>query len=191
MCMLQLREQHKFKGDDVESIHVGLNHLAEALIAQPHAEKWAPKDPVTARFSLPYVISVAAAKGEVGIADLRTEAFADPTVRRILAATTVDIDAEIDRTHGLHQNSPTKVRVRLKGGDEHSIRVDKPFGHPDNPASLADGAKKLRACAEMSARPFPESRLQAISDFVADLERQPTLEPLVRLLVAEGAETKR
>ena len=160
-------------------------------MVQPRQEKWNPQDPVTARFSLPYVISVAAAKGAVGIGDLRKQAFADPTVRRILAATRVEIDPEIDRTHGLHQNSPTKVTVKLKGGAEHYIRVDRPFGHPDNPASLADGAKKLAACAEMSARPFAESQLQAIVDFIAGLEKQPSLKPLFGLLVAKEAGRKR
>lgn len=189
--MLQLRERHGFKGDDVESVHLGLNHLAEALVVQPREEKWNPKDPVTARFSLPYVISVAAAKGTVGIGDLRKEAFADPAVRRILAVTRVEIDPEIDRTHGLHQNSPTKVTVKLKDGAEHRIRVDKPFGHPDNPASLADGAKKLAACAEMSARPFAESQLRAIVEFIEGLEKQPSLRPLFGLLVAKEAGRKR
>ena len=139
-----------------------------------------------ARFSLPYVIAVAAAKGNVGISDLKTEALTNPLVRRIMASTKIEIDPEIDRTNGLHQNSPTTVKVRTKKGAEYNIRVDKPFGHPDNPASLADGMKKLSACAEMSAREFPGSQLQAIGDFIASLDKQPSLTPLFDLLVAKG-----
>jgi 2-methylcitrate dehydratase PrpD len=189
--LLQLREKHKFKGDDIESIYIGLNHLAEALIVQPRELKWNPVDPVTARFSLPYVIAVAAVKGDIGIRDMQSRAFADPAVRRIMAATKVEVDSEIDRTNGLHQNSPTKVKVKLKGGAEYNIRIDKPFGHPENPASLADGMKKIRACSEVAARLFPESQLQAICDFVTDLDKQPTLKPLYGLLVAKETGTKR
>ncbi|WEJ13886.1 MmgE/PrpD family protein (plasmid) [Sinorhizobium sp. K101] len=105
--LLQLREKYKFAGEDIESIEVGLNRLAfESYIVQPHAEKWNPTDPVAARFSLPYVISVAAQHGQVGIGDFRRETLGDPGVRRIMAATRVEVDPEIDRTHGRHQNPP-------------------------------------------------------------------------------------
>jgi 2-methylcitrate dehydratase PrpD len=181
--LLQLREWHKFAGEEVEAIEVGVNRLAEGLVVQPREQKWNPQDPVTARFSLPYVIAVGAAKGRVGIRDLQPAALNDPGVRRILAATKVAIDPEIDRAHGTHQNAPTTVKVRLKGGREHAIRIDKPFGHPDNPASFSDGMKKLLACAESSAVPFPESKCRAIGELVVELDKQPSLQPLVQLLV--------
>ncbi len=185
--MLQLREKHKFSGEDVAGIEIGLNRPAELLVVQPREQKWGPRDPVMARFSLPYVIAVAAAKGNVGISDLKTEALSNPLVRRIMATTKIEIDPEIDRTNGLHQNSPTTVKVRLKNGGEYNVRIDKPFGHPENPASLADGMKKLRACAEMSARPFPDQQLEAIGDFIADLDKQPTLKSLFDLLIVKGS----
>ncbi|RWQ26438.1 MAG: MmgE/PrpD family protein [Mesorhizobium sp.] len=181
--LLQLREKHNFMGEDIVSIELGLNHLAESLVVQPRDQKWSPKDPVVARFSLPYVISVAAQHGRVAISDFRPDALEDPAVRRIMAATNIEVDPEIDRTHGLHQNSPTTVCVKLKGGAEHFIRIDKPFGHPDNPASLADGMRKLKACAEMSVLPFSDTQLDLIGEFVEDLDKRPTLAPLFELLV--------
>jgi 2-methylcitrate dehydratase PrpD len=182
---LQLRQKHKFAGEDVVSIEIGVNRPAERLIVQPREQKWDPRDPVMARFSLPYVIAVAAQKGRVGIGDLRAEALGDAAVRRIMALTRIEIDPEIDRTHGLHQNAPTTVKVKTKTGGEHFIRVDKPFGHPENPASLSDGMKKLRACAEMSARRFPHEQLDQIGEFVAELDKKPTLSPLFHLLIGK------
>lgn len=191
--MLQLREKEKFTADDVVGIEVGVNRMAEGLVVQPRAVKWNPQDPVDGRFSLPYAISVAAAKGKVGITDFRKPAFQDPTVRRILAATKVEIDEEIDRTHGLHQNSPTKIKVKLKGGGERSIRIDKPYGHPDNPADFKFGESKLRQCAEVSAVPFSETQLQAICDAVRNLEKAPNLNRLLDTTVssAQGAKAAR
>jgi 2-methylcitrate dehydratase PrpD len=183
--LLQLRQKHKFAGEDITAIEIGLNRPAERLVVQPREQKWDPQDPVVARFSLPYVISVAAQKGAVKIGDLRADALKDPAVRRIMAATKIEIDPEIDRTNGLHQNSPTTVKVKLKSGAEHSIRIDKPFGHPDNPASLDDGMRKLKACAEMSDRPFTDKKLDAIGEFLADLDKRPNLTPLFALLVAD------
>ncbi|RVD65562.1 MAG: MmgE/PrpD family protein [Mesorhizobium sp.] len=180
----QLRDKHGFKGEDIVSLELGVNRLvAESYVVQPRVQKWNPKDPVVARFSLPYVISVAAQHGRVGINDFRPEAFEDPAVRRIMAVTKIEVDPEIDRTHGLHQNSPTAVTVKLRGGAEHFIRIDKPFGHPDNPASLADGMRKLKACAETSMLPFSDTQLESIGEFVEDLDKRPTLAPLFELLV--------
>lgn len=183
--LLQLRQKHKFSGDDVAAIEIGLNRPAERLVVQPRDQKWNPQDPVVARFSLPYVISVAAQKGAVKIGDLRAEALNDAGVCRIMAATKIEIDPEIDRTNGLHQNSPTTVKVKLRSGVEHNIRIDKPFGHPDNPASLVDGMRKLKACAEMAGRPFADKKLDAIGEFIADLDKRPNLTPLFALLIAD------
>ena len=77
------------------------------------------------------------------------------------------------------------MKVKLKSGTEHNIRIDKPFGHPDNPASLDDGMRKLKACAEMSDRPFGEKKLDAIGDFLTDLDKKTSLTPLFALLVAD------
>ncbi|RWO32502.1 MAG: MmgE/PrpD family protein [Mesorhizobium sp.] len=180
--LLQLRDKHNFAGEDIVSIELGLNHRAESLVVQPRDQKWNPKDPVVARFSLPYAISVAAQYGRVAIGDFRPEALQDAAVRRIMAVTKVEVDPEIERTHGQYGNSPTTVKVKLRSGSELFIRVDKPFGHPENPVSLADGIQKLKECAEMSMLPFSEKRLGLIGDFIHDLDKQPTLAPLFELL---------
>ncbi|RUU99042.1 MmgE/PrpD family protein [Mesorhizobium sp. M6A.T.Cr.TU.017.01.1.1] len=181
--LLQLRQRYKFTGEDIVSIELGLNRLAEDFVVQPRDQKWDPKDPVVARFSLPYATAVAAQRGEVAIRDFLPDALGDQAVRRIMALTKIEVDPEIERTHGLYSNSPVTVKVRLKGGAEHFIRVDKAFGHPENPASLADGVRKLKACAEMSMVPFSEKQLGSIGDFINHLDKQPTLAPLFELLV--------
>ena len=138
---------------------------------------------MVARFSLPYVVAVAAQRGHVGIGDFRADTLEDPAVRRIMAATKVEVDPQIDLTHGRYGNSPTTIKVKLKGGAEHFMRIDTPFGHPENPASLADGMRKLNACAEMSMAPFSDKQLGLIGEFIDDLDKRPTLAPLFELLV--------
>ncbi|MER9702593.1 MmgE/PrpD family protein [Mesorhizobium sp. M0146] len=176
--ILQLREEHKFTGSDIVSIELGVNGLAAQLLA-----RWDPKDSVAARFSLPYVVAIAAQHGRVDIGDILPGVLYDPAVRRIMAATKIGVDPEIDRTHGRYGNSPTTVKVKLRGGAEHFTRIDKPFGHPENPASLLDGMRKLKACAAMSAFPFSDKKLELIGEFITDLEKQPTLAPLFKLLI--------
>ncbi|RWJ03989.1 MAG: MmgE/PrpD family protein [Mesorhizobium sp.] len=181
--LLQLREEHDFVGDDVVSIELGLNQRAGSVVAEPRDQKWNPADPVVARFSLPYVVAVAAQRGSVTIGDFSAEALKDPAVRQIMAATKIVVDPEIDRTHGRFGNSPTTVNVKLKSGAQHFIRIDKPFGHPESPASLADGVQKLKACAAASMLPFSEKQLELVGELIDDLDKRPTLAPLFELLV--------
>jgi 2-methylcitrate dehydratase PrpD len=180
---LALRELERFTAEDVAAIHVGTNRLAEGLVVQPREEKWRPTNPVTARFSLPYGVAVAAARGRVGIRDYAPAALEDPVVRRLMEVITVDVDPDIQATHAFHQNAPAVVTVRLRGAGERRARVEYPFGHPRNPARLADGEAKLRQCAEVSARPFPPAQLAAICESVRGVEDLPDLRPLLDALV--------
>lgn len=181
--LLQLRERHQFTADDISSISLGLNQRAESVVGQPRDQKWNPSDPVHARFSLPYVVAVAAVRGAVAIGDFRAEAFDDPFVRHVMAATRVEVDPEIELTHGRYGNSPTVVKVQLKSGALYSLRIDKPFGHPESPASLTDGVLKLKACAEVSMLSFSEKQLGLIGEFIYELDKRPTLAPLFDLLI--------
>jgi 2-methylcitrate dehydratase PrpD len=190
-AMLALREKERFTADDIAAIHVGTNRLAEGLVVEPRQEKWRPADPVTARFSLPYGVAVAAARGRVGIRDYTPAALEDPVVLRLLETTTVEIDPDIQASHPLHQNAPAVVTVVLRSGEKRSSRMEHPFGHPRNPARLADGEAKLRQCAEVSARPFPESRLAAICDAVRRLEELPSLGPLLDALIVDDVRAER
>jgi 2-methylcitrate dehydratase PrpD len=189
-AMLALREREKFKAEDIAAIDVGTNRLAEGLVVQPRDEKWRPRNVVTARFSLPYGVAVAAAKGRVGIADYTPAALDDPIVKRLLEATSVEVDPEIESTHPLHQNAPAIVTVSLQNGGQRSFRVDHPFGHPENPANLSDGEAKLQQCAEVSARPFSEMQLTAICEIVRHLEAAPDLSALLNALVVQEAGTE-
>lgn len=192
-AMLTLRDRERFGPEDVAAIHVGTNRLAEGLVVEPRAEKWHPANPVTARFSLPYGVAVAAARGQVGIRDYTPAALEDPVVRRLMQVTTVDVVPEIQASHPFHQNAPAVVTVRLRDGGERRTRVEHPFGHPKNPATLSDGERKLRQCVEVSARPFPEAQVVTICEAVRGLERLPDLRPMLEALVVgdDGARPAR
>jgi hypothetical protein len=76
---LQLREREHVQPDDITGIRIGTNRMCSEFLAQPRDLKWNPPTQVAAKFSLPYGVSVAAAKGAVGIADFEQQALSDPT----------------------------------------------------------------------------------------------------------------
>jgi 2-methylcitrate dehydratase len=145
--------------------------------------KWNPPTQVAAKFSLPYGVSVAAAKGAVGILDFEQQALSNPDVHRLLAVTSVEVDADIERTDAPNQNAPAKVYFRLRDGREISNRVDFPRGHPKNPPTKKEVEDKLRQCAATSTIKFAEARLSAICAEVDALPKAKDLGKLMDLMM--------
>jgi 2-methylcitrate dehydratase PrpD len=131
---------------------------------------------------MPFGVSVAAAKGDVGIGDFEGPALHDREVRRLLAATTVEIDEDIERTDGPNQNAPAKVYFKMANATEISQRVDHPLGHPRNPPSMSDVVGKLRQCAKYSTLELGDTRLNALCEMVARLETMTTARSLMDLM---------
>lgn len=176
---LQLREAEHVQPSDITGIRIGTNRMCSEFLAQPRELKWNPPTQVAAKFSLPYGVSVAAAKGAVGIADFEQQALSNPEVHRLLEVTSVEVDADIERTDGPNQNAPAKVYFRMRDGREISKRVDHPRGHPLNPPTKKEVEDKLRQCAASSTVKLSEARL---SDICAEVDALPEAKDLGRLM---------
>jgi 2-methylcitrate dehydratase PrpD len=182
---LQLHKDGKIGGGRVvRSIRIGTNRICKDFLAKPEETKWNPTNTVTAKFSLPYGVAVAVAKGAVSIADFDQAALGCPETRRLLAATTVEVDADIERTDGPNQNAPAKVYCTLDDGSEVMQRTDHPLGHPRNPPSFDDVVAKLRQCADYSPIEMTASRRDALSETVANLDKLPSARALADLMHA-------
>ena len=186
---LTLRGREKIEPADIRSIRIGTNRLTEDFLALPKDLKWNPQTLVAAKFSLPYGVAVAAAKGDVRIVDFDFENLDDSEVRRLLAATTVEVDPDIDRTHGEMQNAPAMVYITLADGREVSQRVDRPVGHPLNLPDFPDVETKLQKCVEYSRLSFDEAQLAAICSGVRDLPRLQSASQLLDLVTCIRSST--
>jgi 2-methylcitrate dehydratase PrpD len=165
---LQLREAERVQPNDIVGIRIGTNRMCSEFLAQPKELKWNPPTQVAAKFSLPYGVSVAAAKGAVGILDFEQQALSNPDVSRLLAVTSVEVDADIERTDAPNQNAPAKVYFQLRDGREISNRVDFPRGHPKNPPTK----KEVEAnCVNARRLRRSSSRRRAVRDICAPKQR--------------------
>jgi 2-methylcitrate dehydratase PrpD len=179
---LKLRADNNIDASKIKSIRVGTNRICKDFLAKPEELKWAPPTMVAAKFSLPFGVAVAAAKGAVGIADFEGVALYDHEVRRLLAVTTVEVDDDIERTDGPNQNAPAKVYFKLANGKEILQQVDHPLGHPRNPPSMDDVVRKLEQCATYSSLELTQSRLNAICETVSRLETVVSARSLMDLM---------
>lgn len=179
---LKLRKDNDVDPAKIKAIRIGTNRICKDFLAKPEQLKWHPPTMVAAKFSLPYGVAVAAAKGLVGISDFDAAARNDPDTKRLLAVTIVEVDDDIERTDGPNQNAPARVYFKMADGKEINVRVDHPLGHPRNPPSFDDVVGKLQMCAKYSSLELSPSRLNDLCEMVARLETVTSARSLMDLV---------
>ena len=176
---IALREAHGLRAEDVEDIVVTYTPGGYKMTCLPEEERRVPTSLQHAKFSLPYTVACALARGHVDLGDFTAQALADEVVRRLAPRVRVEVDAGLGRVI-----PPGIVRVRLRDGREVAGRVEHLRGSPEDPASFAECAGKLRRCVEYAARRLAAEQVEGVVEFVAALERQDDVGRLARLLAA-------
>jgi len=152
--------------DAVESVRLGLPRAGVRLTGDPIDAKRRPDSFVDAQFSGPFVAALALSAGAAGgdaflraVGRLAEPAwFDDPDFRRLLDATGVAVDDEVQaRFPG---EWCARVVVETAGG-RHERFVETPYGEPGDPMSPADTARKARGLVATGDRPLDADRLVA------------------------------
>ncbi len=162
----------------VESVRVGLPRAGVRLTGDPIDAKRRPDNFVDAQFSGPFVAALALSAGAAGgdaflgaVGRLDGPArFDEPDFRRLMDATSVDVDDEVQ------SRFPGEwcARVVVEADGRHERFVETPFGEPGDPMSMDDTARKARGLVATGDRPLDADRLVAAvegvrSGSVADL----------------------
>ena len=111
-AVIQLMTEHHLGFEEVEEIRAFVGDYHD-LMCRPLPERRAPRTMVDAKFSLPYLIAVAAVRGTVGVADFSPEAITDPHVLAVAAKVVPVADADLDWTLEL---PPGRVEIRTSDG---------------------------------------------------------------------------
>jgi len=126
----------------IESVLVE-SHDAAVDIIGSEPEKWRPTSRETADHSLPYIVAVALADGEVTARQFAPARIADPELLALVHRVKVQRNAELSVRYP--QAVGNIVTVRLREGRTLSERVDFPRGHAQNPLSDAQVDAKFLA----------------------------------------------
>lgn len=154
-------------------LHVGDYH---DLMCQPLEERRAPATLADAKFSLPYLVSVAIVRRGMSVTDFTETALQDEDVLAIGRKMTLVRDASLDWKLEL---PPGRVEIITQDGGRWLEEGRMVPGNADNPMSWEDVASKFFECAAVSARPVPE---EVSARAVALAERLETLEDATELV---------
>lgn len=116
---LKLVKQYKINPDDVLTVELRTDSLAIELLhpEDRREEKYAPKTPEEAKFSLPYTVGAALYRGRLSLDEFTEEALRDPMLLRLVGKVDVILDPELDREYYRDQGTRVTLRVRTKDGE--------------------------------------------------------------------------
>ena len=160
---IDLATQERLPPADIISVTIKLHEHAVAKAADP--QKNYPRDKETADHSYHYCVAAALLDGACGPAQFTDHRIAATDIRDLIAVTRLEADAEM--TTRWPKSSGGGVVVRLRDGREFRRIVPYPPGHPRNPMTDDEIARKF---LELSDGVLTTSRADQVIDAVSRFE---------------------
>ena len=170
---LALRERVAL--DEIESIHLETYHAAWSS-AGNDPNKWNPRTRETADHSLPYLVAVALADGEVTPASFADQRLHDPALRPLMAL--ISVSERADYTERYPEGQPSTMTMVTRSGDQLVEHAVYPKGHPQNPLSDAEVEEKFH---RLAGQALSEGARAGLISRVGRLETLPDLGPIFDL----------
>jgi 2-methylcitrate dehydratase len=131
--------------ENIESILIQSHEAAVEIIGSDPA-KWQPQSRETADHSLPYIVAVALADGEITERQFAPGRFSDPVLLDLVQRVKVERHAELSAHYP--EAAGNIVTIRLRDGRQLREHVDYPPGHAKNPLSDAQLEAKFHSLAD-------------------------------------------
>ena len=139
-AILDLKREHAFSADDVESIAIGVDAVTPTILTYPRATTG-----LEGKFSMHHCVAAAVVNGRVGLETFEDALVNDSRITRVASRTTMTVDAT------LYSDAPaltqSRVTINLRDGRTLSAYADGARGYPKRPATEQELGDKFRACA--------------------------------------------
>ncbi|OGA46435.1 MAG: hypothetical protein A3F74_09820 [Betaproteobacteria bacterium RIFCSPLOWO2_12_FULL_62_58] len=183
-AILELRQQHALRPEDVEAISVIGGNLSTQQLCEPLDRKRRPQESIDGKFSIPFTSAVMMAKGNVTLRDYTPEGLRDPIV--LAMADKVNYRAEqmasVRAAGDYSSASKPIVEIRMKDGRVFSHQPDRVPGDAKHPVKREFLEAKFRDCVSFSAKPIPARNMERAMELIAELDEISDATEILRLL---------
>jgi 2-methylcitrate dehydratase PrpD len=170
--ILDLVKENDLHAKDIESVEVGTNSNVPNALIYPM-----PKTALEGKFSIPFCMAIAVLERKAGIAQFQDPKVRDRNVVELMKRVTLVVDDELEALG--YDQVRSRIRIKLKDGRMIEGRYDVARGHPQKPMNWTELGEKFYGCASLV---LPRKNAEGAMEFVARLEQQPSLAPLLRAL---------
>ena len=172
-----LMTENGLSHDDIAEIliYVGDN---QQMMCDPLEKRRAPETLVDAKFSLPFLVAVAAVRREMRLSDFTETSVRDP---QVLACAQKVVPVPDPAYNWILDMPPGKVVLLTKDGRRFErVGTDIP-GSATNPMSWDDIFRKFADCAEAAIRPWSKDKIVKVQDVALGLEAVADATDLIRM----------
>lgn len=157
---------HDISPDDVAEvfIHVGDYHR---VMCEPLAIRRAPRTLVDAKFSLPFLVALAAVHRDVRLGHFTNAGLVDSRVLKMAEKVVPVNDASLNWTLELPLG---RVELTTTDGRRFGRTGARVPGGVDNPMTWNDILRKFEDCALAAASPWSAARIRSVGQMVTHLE---------------------
>ncbi|MCX5326926.1 MmgE/PrpD family protein [Streptomyces sp. NBC_00120] len=175
-----LMADHGLATDDIDEIrvHVGDYH---DLMCRPLDARRAPSTLVDAKFSLPFLVAVAAVRRTVRVSDFLPEALRDTEVLDVVRRVVPVPDKSLDWTMEL---PPGRVELRLRSGRVMTRTGINVPGSTEAPLTWDDLTRKFEDCVAVAMTAPSVRQARMTVRLVRDLDTSDDATEIVRVLAA-------
>lgn len=138
-CMLRAIDQNGFTADDIESVECRIESRCYPIVCTPREAKVRPTTDYMMRFSLPYVVAVAAVTHGMGAAQVDLKYAENPSIQALMDRIKC-VDDDTKRNPGYF---PGYMTVVLKDGRSFIMDQRYEMGTKQNPLDTGAVSRKL------------------------------------------------
>ena len=159
------------RGDEIARIEVIGGDFAKRL-SEPIEQRRRPPSVVDGKFSIPYTVALAVARGTVGVGDFTAERRSDPVVGAVADKITFVEDARYDWSEEL---PASRVRITLESGEvlEGETAHSATPGSSEHPLGWAELEAKFEDCVAFAVRPLAADVARSVTEAIRRLETVP------------------
>ncbi|QIN80039.1 MmgE/PrpD family protein [Rubrobacter marinus] len=171
-ALLRAMHEHDLGADRISCVRARV-HGAAIDVLGPVTD---PRTIHQSKFSMGFVLALAALRGRAGITEFTEEALGDPELRAFHDKVEMVLDPEIDAAYP--ERWIGLVEVETTDGESLTSRVETPKGDPGNALSREEIEEKTRRLAEYGGGASPED-VQRIIQRAWNLENEGDLRDLL------------
>ena len=178
---LDVCAQPGFRSGDIDMVYCEVSPSVLQVVKVA-----SPRNPMEAKFSLPFCMAAALIDGNVGADTFTEEKLNDGAVQRLMSR----VQPRVVEAMALRGAFAAKVSVHLKSGAVYQSQRD--FNLWDRPDVAAPEKRQqlLRKFRQCAGRVLSGEDVENVITVVDDLEREPDLESLMRILRRSSASTE-
>ena len=173
-----MREYH-LSAEDIERVEVDCTTYCKGHVGWPYV----PRGVAAAQINMYYALSVMALDGAAMIEQFSDERLSDPRILAFIPRIRVASDAGFDALGNPYRYA-TRLRVVTRAGARHERET---LHRPGSPAAPLSGERLREKFRLLASYVLDAGATNEVSAFVAQLENQPSIEPLMPLLRCRGA----